>query len=194
MAFETERENIAQVVDKHGSAPLSPEFSAPVARSIVRHSIQLKINPPLVISRFMDRAEGPKGANGALDKLSRDFHGKDYADLPADKQADMDSRHSSLAMSNPATGHPYLKPGLTFAQGHNLLIAAFSEEKSSRFPQTIRAALSDFSKALEKDLDEAAKHPGFFKEYSDANMALKVATAGPHRAGQAIPIKAAARR
>jgi hypothetical protein len=193
MAFDKERETIAQIVDGHGNAPLTPEFATPVARSIARTCMTLKIKPPLAISRFLDRADGPKGRNGAQDKLARDLHGKDYSELPEDKQQEIDSKYNSIAMSNPATGHSYLKPGFTFGQGHNLMLAAIREESIKGLPQEVRAGLSDFVRALEKDLDEAAKHAGFYKSYADANTALKIATAGPHRAGQSIPIVTARR-
>ena len=185
--YEKERESIAQVVDDHASAPLLPEFSTPVARLIARRCATLKIKSPLVIRRFLDRSEGPNGDNGVLDKLSRDFYSKEYQDLTPKQQEEMTSRRSALAYSNPAEGHPYTKPGFTFAQGHNLLLATYRED-TSRFPGEVRAAMIDFRNALEKDLDEAAKHAGFFKQYSDANTALKIATAGPHRATQTIPI------
>ena len=190
MAFDQERETIAQIVDSHGNAPLTPEFATPVARSIARRCMTLKIKPPLAISRFLDRADGPKGRNGAQDKLARDLHGKDFSELPVDKQQGIDSKYNSLAMSNPASGHTYLKPGFTFAQGHNLMLAAIREESSKGLPQDVQAGLSDFVRALEKDLDESAKAHGFNQEYSQANLALRMATATtvPHRAGQSLPI------
>ena len=188
MAFDKERETIAQIVDSHGNAPLTPEFATPVARSIARTCVTLKIKPPLVISRFLDRADGPQGRSGIQNKLARDLHGKEYSELPEGKQQEIDSKYNSLASSNPATRHPYLKAGFTFAQGHNLLLAAIREQSSNSLPQQIRAGLFDFVSALERDLDEAAKRAGFYQSYSQANQALRIATAGPHRAAQAIPI------
>jgi hypothetical protein len=190
MAFEKERETIAQIVEKHAKAPLTPAHSAPVARSIARHAEQLKIKPPLAIRRFMDRLDGPEGDYGIQNKLARDLHQKEYADLSEDEQERI--RDINHKMRNPAGSPPYFKAGFDFAQGHNLLLAAYSDEKSA--PKQLRFAMLDFSKALERDLDEAAKHSGFFKEYSDANMALKIATAGPHRATQTIPVVTSVRR
>jgi hypothetical protein len=188
MAYEQERANIEAVADKHSHVPVIPEFSAPVARLILRRCATLKISPPLVVRRFQDRAEGPKGQNGAVDKIGRDFYGKEYSDLTPDKRAEVDSLHSALGNHNPATGHPYLKPGLTFAQARHLLIETYKTEANEHYPQEIRTALADFRTGLEKDLDESAKAHGFYQEYSKANQALRIATAGPHRAGQTIPM------
>jgi hypothetical protein len=191
--YEQERGQIEAVAEKHGHVPVVPEFSAPVARLIVRRCATLRISPPLVIRRFQDRAEGPKGLNGAQDKIGRDFYGTEYSNLSPDKRAEVDSLHGSLTWVNPATGHPYLKPGFNFAQARHLLLETYREEVSTRYPQEIQTALADFRTGLEKDLDEAAKAHGFYPAYSEANQALRIATAGPHRAGQAIPIVTARR-
>jgi hypothetical protein len=189
MAFEQERERIAQIVDKHGHVPMTPEYSAPVARHIVKYCQNLRIKPPLVIQRFMDRLDGPKGQDGALDKLGRDLHGREYSELTEPQRQQITSIHSSLGNANPATGHPYLKPGFDFAQGHDLLVSAYGLSMD-RFQREIRASMQDFISGLEKDLDQAAKAGGFFKQYSDATTALRIATAGPHRINQSIPIVA----
>jgi hypothetical protein len=191
--YEQERGQIEAVAEKHGHAPMIPEFSAPVARLIVRRCRTLQISPPLVIRRFQDRAEGAKGVTGAQDKIGRDFYGTEYSNLTPDKRAEVDSLHSSLVADNPATGHPYLKPGFNFAQARHLLLETYREEVSTHYPQEIQTALADFRTGLEKDLDEAAKVHGFYPEYSGANQALRIATAGPHRAGQSIPIVTARR-
>jgi hypothetical protein len=188
MAYEQERGQIEAIAEKHGHVPVIPEFSAPVARLIVRRCATLKISPPLVIRRFMDRAEGPQGPNGAVNKIGRDFYGKEYSDLTPSQQAEADSLRSALASENPATGHPYLKPGFNFAQARHLLLETYREEMSTRYPQEVQTALADFRTGLEKDLDESAKMHGFYPAYSQANQSLKIATAGPHRAAQSIPI------
>jgi len=193
MAYEQERANIEAVADKHSHANVVPEFSAPVARLIMRRCATLKISPPLVIRRFQDRAEGPQGPNGAVDKIGRDFYGKEYSDLTPEQRAEVDSLKSSLTYENPATGHPYLKPGFTFAQARHLLIETYRAEATERYPQEIRTALVDFRTGLEKDLDESAKTHGFYPEYSRANQNLRIAAAGPHRASQTIPMVAARR-
>ena len=97
------------------------------------------------------------------------------------------------ALSNPAGQPPYFKAGLTFAEGHSLLVETIREEDKRNLPQELQTALADFGTALSKDLDDSAKHAGFYKSYSDANQALKIATAGPHRINQSIPIVAARR-
>jgi hypothetical protein len=191
--YERERGQIEAIADKHGDVPVIPEFAAPAARLIIRRCATLRISPPLVIRRFQDRAEGPKGPHGAQDKIGRDFYGTEYANLPPDRKAEVDSLHGALVSDNPATGHPYLKPGFNFAQARHLLIETYREESGRRYPQEIQTALADFRTGLEKDLDEAAKHAGFYPEYSRANTALRIATAGPHRAGQSIPIVTARR-
>jgi len=191
MAYEQEREGIAQIVDKHSSVPVRPEFSSPAARLIVRRCQTLRRKPPLAIQRFLDRADGPKGQDGIRDKMARDFHGRDFQDLPEDKKNGV--RELESAMSNPATPHPYFKAGLTFAQAHSLLIETYREETNRTLPQELRAALADFRTGLEKDLDESAKAHGFYQEYSKANQALRIAAAGPHRASQTIPMVTARR-
>ena len=186
MAFETERETITQIVDKHAKAPLTPAHSAPVARSIARHAEQLKIPPPLVIRRFMDRLDGPKGDYGIQNKLSRDLHQKEYADLSErEQEAIRDDHHR---MRNPAGSPAYFQAGFDFGQAHNLLLAAYAEEKT--VPRQLRSAMLDFISALEKDLDASSKHSGFYREYADANMKLYVAVNPPHRINQSIPIVA----
>lgn len=189
MAYEQERETIAQVVEKHAKAPLTPAHSASVARSIVRHADQLKMTPPLAIRRFMDRLEGPQGDYGIQSKLARDLHGREYSELPIEEQDAIRDVH--YQMRNPAGNPPYFKEGFDFAQGHNLLLAAYSEEKSA--PKQLRSAMLDFSKALEKDLDDAAKHSGFYRELSEANLKLHMAVNPPHRINQSTPIAAARR-
>lgn len=191
MAFEAERESISQIVDKHSSVPMGAEFSTPSARLIFRRCETLQRKPPLVIQRFMDRADGPQGHDGVRDKMARDFHGRDYKDLPEDKKGQVNDLHSALF--NPATPHPYFKAGFTFGQGHGLLVEIYREEAKRDLPKELQAAMIDFRKGLEKDLDEAAKAHGFYLEYSRANQALLVAAAGPHRINQSIPIVTARR-
>jgi hypothetical protein len=189
VAFDTERETIAQIVEQHAKAPLTPSHSAPVARSIVRHAEQLKMTPPLVIRRFMDRLEGPKGDYGIQNKLARDLHQKEYAELPQDEQDAIRDVHHQ--MRNPAGNPPYFRSGMDFAQGHNLLIGAYSEEKSAT--KQLRAGMSDFIRGMEQDMDEAAKHSGFYRQYADASLKLYMAANPPHKINQSIPIVAARR-
>jgi hypothetical protein len=191
MAFEAERGSIAQIVDRHSSVPVRAEFSTPAARLIVRRCEVLKRRPPLVIQRFLDRVDGPRGTDGVRDKMARDFFQKDYAALPEDKKGQVLDLHNH--MSNPATPHPYFKAGLTFAQGHNLLIETYREESKRDLPKELQAAMIDFRNGLEKDLDEAAKHAGFYQAYSLANQTLRIAAAGPHRINQSTPIVTARR-
>jgi hypothetical protein len=191
--YEKERANIERIADEHANVPVIPGHSAPVAARIARRCATLNISPPLVIQRFHDRVEGIKGPNGAQDKIGRDFYGTKYRNLPPDKQAEVHSLHSSLVHANRATGHPYLKIGLTFIQARHLLIETYRTEMNNRYPSDLRAALVDFRTGLEADLDAAAKNGGFFQAYARANTELKIATAGPHSARQTIPIVTARR-
>lgn len=109
----------------------------------------------------------------ARDKISRDFYGADYNQLPPEKQADVSALHGGLV--NDAPDHPYLKSGLTFIQARHLLVETYREELSNSYPQEIKTALIDFRSGLEKDIDEAAKRAGFYPEYSRANHDLKTA-------------------
>lgn len=190
MAFEQEGETIAQIVEKHAKATFEPIHSAPVARAIVNNAKTLNIPAPMVIKRFIDRLDGPVGYYGVQNKLARDLHGREYAELPEDEQESIKDVHRE--MFNPAFPHPYFKAGFDFAQAHNLLVSAYGQSLN-RFPQTIKAHMHDFIRALELDLDTSAKHSGFFKEYSDANTKLMIATAGPHRQNQSIPMATARR-
>jgi hypothetical protein len=179
MAFEEHREQISRIVEEHHDAALVPSHSAPVARSIANHAKQLNVQVPLAIRRYMDRLDGPKGEYGLQEKLSRDIHGVDYGNLPADEQeAIRDHLHS---MHNPAGNPDYFRSGMNFAQGHNLLIAAYGEENS--VPKPLRPTMKDFVKALELDLQSAARHSGFDREYSEANLKLYAAV-NPHRINQ----------
>jgi hypothetical protein len=191
MAFEAERGRILQIADQHSSVPVRPEFSTPAARAIVRRCEEIKRKPPMVIQRFMDRANGPKGKEGVRDKMARDFFRKDYESLPEAQKGQVDDVHSQLF--NPATPHPYFKAGLTFAEAHSLLLDTYREETDRKLPQELQAAMIDFRCGLERDLDESAKTHGFYKAYSDANQALKIATAGQHRVNQSTPMATARR-
>jgi hypothetical protein len=186
--FDSEVKQVEAIAQRHADAVLTPEHAAPVARRILQRCATLKIPAPSVILRFQDRAEHLRGISAHHNKIARDFYGSDYASLSQDKQQQVTSLHSSLVSENPATGHPYLKPGFTFAQARHLLLETYRAERSNSYPQEIRTALVDFRAGLEKDLDEAAKRQGFFPEYSQANRNLRLATAGPHRATQPIPI------
>ena len=191
MAYEQERAAILQIVDKHSSVPVRPEFSTPAARLIVRRCETLKRKPPLVIQRFLDRADGPQGHDGVRDKMARDFFQTDYAALPEEKKMQVQDVHSHIF--NPATPHPYTKAGMTFAEGHHLLLETYREEAKRDLPKELQAAMIDFRNGLEKDLDESAKAHGFYQEYSQANQNLKIATGPPHRINQSIPIVTARR-
>jgi hypothetical protein len=192
MAYEQERASILQIVNAHSSVPVRPEFSTPAARLIIRRCATLKRKPPMVIQRFMDRVEDrPQGSAGGRDKTARDFFRKDYQDLPEERKGQVQDLHS--AMFNPATPHPYFKAGLTFAEGHSLLVETYREESKRDLPKELQAAMIDFRNGLEKDLDESAKAHGFYQEYSRANQALRIAAVGPHRINQSTPIVTARR-
>lgn len=60
MAFENEKQRIDAIVEKHADVPVSPDFSAPAARLLAHRCRTMKIAVPLVVRRFMDRAEGPR--------------------------------------------------------------------------------------------------------------------------------------
>jgi hypothetical protein len=166
----TEMESLNKVIDDHAHSSVSPDFSAPSARLIVRRSETLKIKPPLVIRRFQDRVMGPGSPE---DKISRDFYRRDFRELKPEKQSEVQSLHSKL--SNPATPHPYLSKGLTFTEAWHLLTEGYAAENDKKYPQEIRAALSDFCRGLEKDIGEAAKAGEFFDEFSKADKALRAA-------------------
>ena len=55
MAFEQERERIAQIIDQHAKVPVVPHYSEGMARKIEQRAKVLKIQAPLVVRRFMDR-------------------------------------------------------------------------------------------------------------------------------------------
>lgn len=144
--------------------------------------------PPNLRSSPAQAATPPAPQVDARDKLSRDFYGTEYNTLTPDKQAEVSSLHGGLV--NDAPDHPYLKAGLTFIQARHLLLETYREELTNRYPQEIQTALADFRTGLEKDIDEAAKRAGFYPEYSQANHALKMATAPPHNSRQGLPMTA----
>ena len=191
MAFEQERERVMQVVDQHAKIPVIPEYSAGVARRIEQRAKVLKIQTPLPVRRLLDRLVDHD--NDSLNnKLARDLHGKEYAELNSAQRDNLPTARDLPGWS-PAGPSTYAKAGLDFAQAHNLLIATYKEQSNMRLPQEMRAYLIDLSHGLEHDLDDASKSHGFYQEYSQANQALRIATAGPHRAGQSIPIVTARR-
>jgi len=192
MAFEQERERVMQVVDHHAKIPVIPVHSEGVARKIVQRAKVLKIQVPLVVRRFMDRLVD-HDSDGVRNKLARDLYGKDHSELDKSQQDRLWGMPSQLPGWSPAGPGPYSKAGLDFAQAHNLLLASYKEQSNMKLPQEMRAYLIDLSHGLEHDLDDASKSHGFYQEYSQANQALRIATAGPHRAGQSIPIVTARR-
>jgi hypothetical protein len=174
-----ELDALDKVVDAHSDFPVEPDFSKGWARSISRRCETLQIKVPLVIRRFMDRAIGTTGTDGQLDKISRDFHGKDYRELSQQQQGDVDSLHSKLW--NPAGTSEYLKSGLTFGEAYDLKLEAYRAENDKTFTQEIRSTLNDFARGLERDLQEAAKAGGFFDQFSKADKALRTAVATNRR-------------
>lgn len=191
MAPTRELETLNTVVDDHSHTPMESEFSRGFARRILQRSQTLKTKPPLVIRRFFDRVTGPQGDEGRQNKIARDFHGLDYKELTQKQRDAVDTLHGQLW--NPAGSSEYLKPGLSFGEGYDLLLQAYRAENDKSYTQEIRAALNDFARALERDLEEAAKAGGFFDQFSRADKQLRQALAGPHRANQNIPIQAARR-
>jgi hypothetical protein len=187
MAFEQERERIAQIVDQHSKVPVLPHYSAGMARKIEQRAKVLKIQTPIPVRRLLDRLVD-HDSDSLNNKLARDLHGKEHSELTQDQQFHIHRMHNELPGWNPATGSPYSKAGMDFAQAHHLLLASYREQSDMKLPQEMRAYLMDLSHGLEHDLDDAAKKAGFYKEYSDANMQLRIATAGPHKVNQNIPI------
>src|SRR5690348_15917632 len=106
-----ELENLDTVVDDHSHFPVEPSFSKGWARSIIQRCEKLNIKPPIVIRRFQDRVTDPKGHDGALQKIGRDFYGRDYNELTQKQRNDVDDLHSKLW--NPAGTSEYLKKGLS---------------------------------------------------------------------------------
>jgi hypothetical protein len=186
MAFEQERERIAQIIDRHAKVSVIPEYSAGVARKIDQRAKVLKIQTPLPVRRLLDRLVD-HDSDSLNNKLARDLNGKEFSELSSAQRNTLPSHRDLLGWS-PAGPSSYAKAGLDFAQAHNLLLATYGDQLNKRLPQEIRAYLIDLSQGLEHDLDDAAKKAGFYKEFSDANMALRIATAGPHRMNQNIPI------
>jgi len=160
---------------EHYNAPVNPAHSLPAAERVVSRVRIIRKPVPLPVQRFMDRMSAPKGQR-LRDKLARDLHSvPDYTSLPQDKQRGVDELHDALAWHNPATGHPYLKAGLTFAEGRHILVQTYKEIGSIRadYPQDVRHALNDFVTGLQKDLDDAAKRAGFYDQYSRTQADLR---------------------
>jgi hypothetical protein len=177
MTLQTEISNIDRIADEHAYTRVSPEFSAPYARRIVNRCKALGIASPLVIRRFQDRAEGPQGPEGPRDKIARDFYGAEFQNLPDDKKNEVTEMRGRLA--NPATGHPYLRKGLTFIEARQLLVDTYRTESQNRYPQEIRTDLQDFRKGLENDLDDAAKARRILCGILEGNSGREDRSSGP---------------
>ena len=191
MPYDRELNRILAISNKYAGTKVRPEFSEPAARRIVKRCKTLDRPIPLPVQRFMDRVEPPAEIR---DKMGRDLFGKPMSQLTSEQQGTVDAEHSRLISSasgwNPADGHPYYKPGFTFAQMRHILLQTYRVEANYQYTHLpeLKAALIDFRDAMETDLDEAAKDHGFYKEYSDANQALRTATSARHRINQSTPL------
>jgi len=173
MAPVKEIEALDAVVDKHADFPVSPDFSKGWALRIVRRCKTLEIQSPLVIRRYLDRALGPQSHYAERNKISRDFMGLEYGQLNQNQQDEVDNLHSKLW--NPAGRSAYLRQGLTLIEAYHLKLEAYRAEQDKIFTPEIRAALNDFSRGRERDLEEAAKAGGFYPEFSKAEKSLRAA-------------------
>src|ERR1700675_4528443 len=164
---------LQQLDMKHRHAPLEPHHSQGVASALVKRLETIRQPVPVAVQRFQDRAQGPKGHYGVLDKLARDLYGApDYKSLHSAQQ-DYVSR-KELELTNPAPSHPYAQKGFTFGQARSVLMGLYRlQSEASSYPQEIRARISELSDALEQDIAEAAKQNGFYPEYAAQLKAVK---------------------